>query len=103
MKVLKIIVVLVGIGFFGGENMYAQAKKIAPFELNEASLKSIATVQLPSKVQKAASAYAGYTIKKAFVSQYKRNRKVYKVQIARGPIVYDLIISEKGKVLATGE
>jgi len=103
MKVLKIVIVLVGIGLFGTDNLNAQSKKIVPIQLDEATLKSVPTVQLPSKVQEAASKYAGYKIKKAFVSQYKRNKKVYKVQIARGPIVYDLIISEKGKVLVSGE
>jgi len=103
MKVLKIIVILVGIGFFGLETTYAQAKKIVPIQLNETSSKSMTVSQLPDKVKEAASKYAGYKIKKAFVSQYKRNKKLYKVQIARGPIVYDLIIDSKGKVLSTGE
>lgn len=103
MKVLKIIVILVGIGVFGVENTYAQVKKIVPIEFNETSAKSMVATQLPTKVKEAASKYAGYKIKKAFVSQYKRNKKLYKVQIARGPIVYELIINEKGKVLESRE
>ncbi len=103
MKVLKIVVVLMGIGFFGTECTYAQAKKIVPIEFNEISSKSMAVVELPAKVKEAASKYAGYKIKKAFVGQHKRNKKLYKVQIARGPIVYELIINEKGKVLESRE
>ncbi len=103
MKILRIIVILIGIGAFSTESTYAQAKKIVPVEFNETSAKSMVATQLPSKVKEAASKYAGYKIKKAFVSQYKRNKKLYKVQIARGPIVYELIINEKGKVIESRE
>ncbi len=103
MKVLRIIVILVGIGVCNTENTFAQAKKITPIVLTKTSLKTMEVAQLPSKVKEAASKYAGYKIKKAFVSQYKRNKKLYKVAIARGPIVYELIINEKGKVLQSGE
>ena len=104
MKNLKIIIVFVGIAIFSIQETYAQQKKITPVKINEASVKSIATTELPAAVKKAATIYAGYKIKESFVvSQQKSNKKIYKVQIARGPIVYDLLIDKKGKVLETSE
>ncbi len=103
MKSLKIIILVVGIACFGIQNIEAQQKKITKVVLNEANVKSLPTSQLPEKVQKAASIYAGYVVKKAFVSQQKNNRKIYKVNIARGPIEYTLFIDEKGKVLEMTE
>lgn len=103
MKGLKIIIVFVGIAFFGIQNTYAQQKKIVPVEINEANLKSVAAAQLPAAVKKAATAYAGYKLKKSFVSQQKNNTKIYKIVITRGPIEYNLLIDEKGKVLEMTE
>ena len=103
MKILRIVVILAVVGFCSAENTYAQAKKIVPIEFNKTSAKSMTIAQLPSKVKEAASKYAGYKIKKAFVSQYKNNEKLYKVEIARGPIVYELFINEEGKVISSGE
>ena len=74
MKSFKIIVVLIGIACCGIPHMDAQQKKITPVVLSEANVKSLPTSQLPEKVQKAASVYAGYVVKKAFVSQQKNNR-----------------------------
>jgi len=106
MKGLKVIVVFVGMLFFCIQNTDAQRKKITPIKLEKASIKSVTTSQLPAAVKKAASIYAGYKLKKSFVatSQQKGIKgKIYKVQIARGPIVYDLLINEKGKVLEMSE
>jgi hypothetical protein len=103
MKSLKIIVVLIGITCFSVQHIDAQQKKITPVVLNEANVKSLPVTQLPEKVQKSASVYAGYEVKKAFVSQQKNNKKIYKVIVARGPIEYTLFIDEKGKVLEMTE
>jgi len=105
MKNLKIIVAFVGIAFLGFHNAEAQQKKIEKVELSTTkSLKSVTLEQLPDAVKKAASSYAaGYKVKKSFVTQLKSTQKVYKVQIARGSIVYDLVIDEKGKVLHMSE
>ena len=103
MKGLKIIIVFVSIAFFGIQNTDAQQKKLETVEINEKNLKSVAIAQLPDAVNKAATAYAGYKIKKTFVSQQKNNSKIYKVLITRGPIEYTLLIDEKGKVLHMSE
>ena len=103
MKNLKIVIVFVGIAFFGIQNTYSQQKKIIPVEINEANLKSVNSAQLPAAVKKAATAYAGYKLKKSFVSQQKNNTKIYKIIIKRGPIEYNLLIDEKGKVLEMTE
>lgn len=106
MKGLKVIVVFIGMLFFCIQNTDAQQKKIIPVKLEQSSVKSIAIAKLPTAVKKAASIYAGYTLKKSFVatSQQKSIKgNIYKVQIARGSIVYDLLIDEKGKVLEMSE
>ena len=104
MKGLKIIIVFVGMAFFGIQDTDAQRKKVTPVVvLNEANLKSVATAELPEAVKKAATKYAGFKVKKSFVSRLKSNKKVYKVQIERSSMVYDLLIDEKGKVIEMSE
>jgi len=104
MKGFKIVLVLIGIVFFGMENTYGQVKKINPTEIDDNKLKSINKDLLPAKVKNAVSKMAGYTIKSSFLtSAKKRGRKIYKVQMARGPIVYDVLVDEKGTIIETAE
>jgi hypothetical protein len=103
MKGLKLVIVLVGIVFFGVENTYGQVKKIAPVELDNNKLKNITLEKLPEKVKESVATLAGYQIKQAFYSEEKGKTKLYKVQIARGPIVYHLIVDSKGRILETQE
>lgn len=103
MKGLKLIMVLVGIVFFGMENTYGQEKKLEPLELDNTKLKNITLEKLPEKVKESVSTLAGYQMKQAFYSEEKGSTKLYKVQIARGPIVYHLIVDEKGRILETQE
>jgi len=103
MKGLKLMIVLVGIVFFGIENTYGQEKKLAPVELDKNKLKNITLEKLPEKVKESVASLAGYQIKQAFYSVEKGKSKLYKVQIARGPIVYHLIVDSKGRILETQE
>lgn len=103
MKGLKLMMVLVGIVFFGIENTYGQEKKLEPIELENSKLKNITLESLPDKVKESVATLAGYQIKQAFYTEEKNNTKLYKVQIARGPIVYHLILDEKGKILESQE
>jgi len=104
MKGLKLMIVLVGIVFFGAENTYGQeVKKIEPVELDNNKLKTITLEKLPKKVKESVSTLAGYEMKQAFYTEEKGNTKLYKVQIARGPIVYHLIVDSKGRILETQE
>jgi hypothetical protein len=103
MKGLKLIIVLVGIVFFGIENTYGQEKKIVPVELDNNKLKNITLEKLPAKVKESVASLAGYQMTQAFYSEEKGKTKLYKVQITRGPIVYHLIVDEKGRILETQE
>lgn len=104
MKGFKIVLVLIGIIFFGVENTYGQEKKVTPQEIDETKLKNVSPDLLPSKVKLAVSKMAGYSIKKSYLTTAKkRGRKIYKVQMARGPIVYDVLVDEKGNILETSE
>lgn len=103
MKGFKLIMVLIGIVFFGIENTYGQEKQLEPVEIDKSKLKNITLEKLPEKVKESVATLAGYQIKQAFYTEEKNNAKLYKVQIARGPIVYHLIVDEKGKILETQE
>ncbi len=104
MKGFKIVLVLIGIVFFGIENTYGQSKEVTPQEIDETKLKNVSPDQLPAKVKSAVSKMAGYSIKKSYLTTAKkRGRKIYMVQMARGPIVYDVLVDDKGNIIETAE
>ena len=105
MKGLKVLIVLIGIVFFGIENTYGQEQQEETVSHDDVNLKKINLNNLPPAVKKSVENIAGYTMKKAFytLEKSKSSGKVYKVQIAKGAIVYNLIIDEEGKILETEE
>jgi len=103
MRNIKVLFVLIGIIFFGVENTYGQeTNDKSPIEADDNTLKKVAISNLPAKVKESVATIAGYTITDALYSEDK-NSKTYKIQITKGKISYNLLVSEKGKIISTEE
>jgi len=104
MNNLKTYIVLIGIVFFGIKNTYGQqvTNNKSSIEVDDNTLKKIDINNLPIKVKQSVATIAGYIITDAFYSQDKSS-KVYKIQITKGKISYNLQVNENGKIISTEE
>jgi len=100
MKKLQIIVVVLGIAFFGIRNVNAQSTN----EKNKTVYKTTQT-KTPQKVKTSLKEYSDYKISDEVTYTKSSEGNIYKFKVQKGNWSHFLLIDESGKILGieTGE
>ena len=98
MKNIRIITVLICLGYVGLQGVDAQANM-----KEEKKVHKVQMLEVPDSVKKTLKSYSGYTISEDVsykLSSSKRNAdKIYRFKIQRKSFPYVLLVNEKGKVI----
>ncbi|MBJ2172764.1 hypothetical protein JBL43_00850 [Aureibaculum sp. A20] len=100
MKNIRIIAVLLCLGYVGLQNINAQSTST---DKQEVKLFKVQMLEVPDSVKETLKSYSGYKISKDVSYQLKssntKSDKIYRFKIERKSFPYILLVSEKGKVM----
>lgn len=106
MKKIKIIAILLCLGYIGLQNSNAQSKDNTD---KEEKVYKVQMVEVPNSVKETLKNYSGYKISKdvsyKMGSRKSKSEKIYRFRIERKRNPYILLVNQKGKVVGieTGE